>query len=96
MICDRCGVAAPALKTVRWRSLGSASGRPFALCDACHAPLVSVVWIVPGSVPCFGTCRGCGAWASVRALSSVTGGGLRGAPSGICPECTDEPEGGTP
>jgi hypothetical protein len=84
MRCDRCGAVAPALKTCRWRS---GVGRPFALCDPCYAPLAAAVWIVPGPVPCFGACRACGSWVSVRELGEASGGGRRGAPSGICGGC---------
>jgi hypothetical protein len=84
MRCDRCRVEAPALKTCRWRSR---PGPTFALCDPCYGPLAAAVWIVPGPVPCFGACRGCGSWFSVRELAERTGGGKQGAPSGICPDC---------
>jgi hypothetical protein len=86
MICTRCGVSAPALKTCRWRA---GAKRVFALCDECHAGIAGAVWIVPGSAPCFGTCRGCGEWVSVRDLAERTGGGRQGAPSGICCHCAE-------
>jgi len=84
MRCEMCGAEAPVLKTCRWRS---GSDRSFTLCDACYAGVSEAVWIVPGAVTCFGTCRRCGSWVSMRELSEITGGSRRGAPSGICRQC---------
>ena len=84
MTCDRCGVVAAALKTAKWRDR---NGGPFALCNPCWHPIRDAVWILPGPVPCFGTCRSCGEWASVRALADRTGGGKWDAPSGLCQTC---------
>ncbi len=84
MRCEKCGAAAPVLKTCRLRA---GPGPAFALCDPCYAPLAEAVWIVPGPLVCFGTCRSCGSWFSVRELSEVSGGGRRDAPSGVCERC---------
>jgi len=84
MVCSRCQQEAPALKTVRWRDR---HGSRFALCDPCHAPIAGAVMIVPGPVVCFGTCRRCRAWASIRDLAERTGGGKWDAPSGVCARC---------
>jgi hypothetical protein len=75
------------MKTVRPRSGGAS---PFPLCDRCYPALARWVWIVPGPVACFGTCRSCGSWYSMRELSEATGGGRHGAPSGICERCARE------
>jgi hypothetical protein len=82
--CDSCGFEAAVLKSCRWRVVGE---QTFVLCDSCHAPIAAVVWIVPGPGPCFGTCRGCGSWFSVRNLAERALGGKYNAPSGICPGC---------
>ena len=74
----------PALKTCRWRT---GRRRAFALCDECHAEIAGAVWIVAGLVPCFGTCRECGEWVSVRELADRTGGGRWDAPTGLCATC---------
>ena len=87
MICARCGTAAPALKTCRWRAGGK---RMFALCDACHAPIAGAVWIVAGPAAVFGSCRRCGGWFSLRVLAEVSGGGKQAAPAGICHHCAKE------
>lgn len=88
--CRFCGATAPVLKTVRWRS---GAGRPaFALCDPCYGPLASILWIIPGPVPAFGTCRSCGTWVSVNPLRKRAGGGRQGAPTGLCGGCEREPE----
>ncbi len=83
MVCEGCGLAAPTLKTVRWRT----GERRFSLCDNCWGSISCSVWIVPGPVVCFGMCK-CGEWASVRDLSDVRqGGGRWGSPGGLCPDC---------
>jgi hypothetical protein len=84
MRCDRCGAEAPVLKSCRWRTGGE---RLFALCDECHAPVRGAVWIRPGPVPCFGRCRGCSHWFSVRELSDLRPGGRWDSPSGLCSGC---------
>ena len=86
MVCARCGAAAPALKTCRWRKRAE-GGRTFALCDGCHAPIAGAVWIVPGPVICFGTCRRCAEWFPVGVLSERAVGGKWDAPSGLCRTC---------
>ncbi len=85
MRCDKCGFEAPALKTCRCRD----SEETGVLCDACWEPLRELVWIVPGLVPCFGTCRICGEWVSVNDLRDTTPGGRRSAPSGVCVDCRE-------
>ena len=77
MRCSTCGVVKTVMKTCRWRTGGE---QTFALCDECHAPVVSRVWIVAGLVPCFWTCGSCSEWFSVRELEDVTGGGKYDAP----------------
>lgn len=72
------------MKTVKPRLSGAS---PFAVCDDCYPALAWWVWIVAGTVPCFGTCQGCSDWFSVRELSGVVPGGRRGAPSGACRAC---------
>jgi hypothetical protein len=85
--CDQCGMAAPILKTCRWRTRDE---QLFALCDSCWHPIRDSVWIVPGQVASFGSCSQCGSWFSVRDLSERTGGGKQGAPSGRCLSCAKE------
>jgi hypothetical protein len=84
MRCVRCGFSAPVLKTCRRRDGGE---QTFAFCDSCYGPLAHVVWIVPGLLPCFGTCVRCGEWVSVRELRNAKLGGRRSAPSGTCVDC---------
>ena len=50
-------------------------------------PLSDRLWIVPGPVACFGRCRGCGEWFSVRDLSDRKPGGGHGTMIGTCPAC---------
>ncbi len=90
MRCVRCGLSAPVLKTCRRRDGGE---QTFALCDSCYGPLAHVVWIVPGLLPCFGTCTRCGEWASVRNLVDAKPGGRRSAPTGICGCCSAREDG---
>jgi len=87
VVCARCGAAAAVLKTARWRDR---NGGPFALCDPCWRPIAGAVWIVPGPVICFGTCRRCGEWASVRDLLGAKPGGKWSAPTGTCVTCYKE------
>ncbi len=86
MVCSGCGVALPAMKTVYWRD--DEEAEEFALCDACYEEVAGLVWVVPGPVYCFGQCRSCGSWFSVRELSEVSGGGKWSAPSGLCATCS--------
>ncbi len=83
MRCEGCGLKAPALKTVRWRT----EERCFVLCDICHTPLCEVVWIVAGVAPVHGKCRGCEDWFSLRELEDLRPGGKWDAPSGVCASC---------
>ncbi len=87
VICDGCGLEAAALKTVRPRARPFRSGASFVRCDPCWRPVAGRVWVVPGRVICFGGCRGCGEWFSVRDLAERRGGGRHDAPTGICPGC---------
>ncbi len=84
MRCCKCGAEAPALKTCRRRE-GEGYG---VLCDACWLPLVDRLWIVPGTVACFGRCSGCGEWFSVRDLRDAKPGGGHGAMIGTCSGCS--------
>jgi len=84
MRCDGCASSAPALKTVICRADRERRG---SLCVLCWEPLRDRVWIVPGPVPCFGTCSRCGEWASVNDLRDAKPGGRRSAPSGVCVGC---------
>jgi hypothetical protein len=86
VICEGCGLKAPALKTCRWRT----GDRRFTLCDSCWEPLISSVWIVAGRVPAHGKCGVCGGWFSLRDLLEISPGGKYDAPSGICSECVRE------
>jgi len=83
--CDNCGAEALALKTCRFR----AGEIRFVLCDTCWLSLWDGVWIVPGQVPCFGTCRTCGDWISLNELRDQKPGGARkgDAPGGLCERC---------
>lgn len=87
MRCDRCGAEAPVLKTCRWRN---GNGVPFALCDPCWLPISGAVWVVRGPVTCFGQCRRCSEWFSVRELEDRTGGGRWDSLSGVCENCAKE------
>ena len=60
----------------------------FALCDGCWLPISGAVWIVAGPVPCFGNCRTCREWVSVRDLSERTGGGRWDSITGVCADCS--------
>ncbi len=84
MRCAGCCVEAPALKTVLCRADRERRG---VLCDSCWLPLKDRLWIVPGWVACFGTCRLCGEWVSVRELRDARLGGKRSAWIGTCRMC---------
>jgi hypothetical protein len=86
VICCRCDAEAPVLKTCRWRSPARGE-RTFALCDGCWLQLSGAVWIVPGAVRCFGTCRACGSWFALAELSDLAPGGKWDAVSGVCGAC---------
>ncbi len=79
----KCGVEAPAFKTCRRRE-GEGTG---VLYDSCWLPLADRLWIVPGPVACFGRCRGCGEWFSVRELTDRKPGGGHGAMVETCTMC---------
>jgi len=84
--CDNCGHAAPDLKTVACRGDLDRRG---VLCDPCWLHLRDRLWVVPGAVPCFGRCRSCGEWFSVRELSDRKPGGGHGAMIGVCVDCAE-------
>ncbi len=86
MRCSECGAEEPVMKTVYWPEEGD-EAEEWPLCEGCHGSVAGEVLIIPGSVPCFGTCKGCSDWFSLRDLTEVTAGGRRSAPSGICPSC---------
>jgi len=86
MTCGVCGRGQQAMKTVRART----GGVRYTLCDPCWRPISATVWIVPGPVLCFGTCRSCGEWASVRDLRDAKPGGKWSAPAGTCATCYGE------
>ena len=84
MICESCGITAPALKTVRWRTEGK---RRFVLCDGCYAPLSASLWIVPGSHDAHGQCERCSEWFSLRDLAVIRPGRKKSDFGGICHSC---------
>lgn len=88
MRCDGCGHEATVLKTVVCRADRDRQG---VLCGECWLPLRELVWIVPGWLNCFGRCRSCGEWESVRGLRDVK----PGEPvSGTCRACDNGTEEG--
>jgi hypothetical protein len=90
MRCVRCGAEVPALKTCRWRS---GNGSSFALCDACHAPISGVLWVIPGPGTVFARCTHCGGWYSLRDMAAYGPGGARDAYAGTCTMCAEKEEG---
>jgi ribosomal protein L37E len=86
MRCSECGYEERAMKTVYWPCEGDEADE-HALCERCYGEVAEEVLIVPGPVPCFGTCKECSAWFSLRDLHDAKPGGRRSAPSGICPSC---------
>ena len=84
MRCDKCGVEAVVLKTLICRDDRDRRG---VLCDPCWLPLRDRLWIVPGPVACFGRCRSCSGWFSVRELADLALGGKHGAWFGTCRMC---------
>ncbi len=88
MRCESCGLTAPVLKAVRWRTGGE---REFVLCDSCWLPVRGSVWVLCGPVPAHGFCPGCSNWFSVRELSELQPAGWKwDAPSGLCHNCAKE------
>ncbi len=75
------------MPTVYWPEEGE-EAEEWPLCPDCHGEVAGEVLIIPGSVPCFGTCKGCSDWFSLRDLADAKPGGRRSAPSGICPSCS--------
>ncbi len=86
MTCSECGHEEQAMKTT-YRPEEGDEAEEWPLCESCYGPVAAEVLIVPGPVPCFGTCKKCSDWFSLRHLAEVTPGGRRSAPSGICPSC---------
>jgi len=84
--CGGCDVEATALKTVVCRAARERRG---VLCDPCWLPLRDRLWIVPGPVACFGKCRKCGEWFSVKELADLKSGGGHGAWLGKCRMCVE-------
>jgi len=89
MRCSECGFEEAAMKVCYWPAEGEAA-EEWPLCDGCYAEVAAEVWIVPGPVFCFGTCRRCGEWVSVRELRDAKPSGRRSAPSGTCVDCAGE------
>jgi hypothetical protein len=87
VICTRCDTVAVVLKTCRWRDR---NGAAFTLCDSCWLPISGAVWVVPGRVPCFGTCLRCGGWFSVRELADRRPGGRYDSSQGTCTVCAEQ------
>jgi hypothetical protein len=85
MVCDMCGHQEVVLKTCRCRDR-EGSGT---LCDSCWLPRRHLVWVIPGPVACFGTCRSCSEWFSLRELADMRTGGRRDAPTGVCGGCVE-------
>jgi hypothetical protein len=90
VICSECGTEEPAMPTVYWPEEGD-EAEEWPLCPDCHGEVAGEVLIVPGPAYCFGTCRECGGWFSVRDLSERTGGGRYSSPVGLCRGCSGEP-----
>ena len=86
MRCSECGAEEPVMKTVYWPEEGD-EAEEWPLCEGCHGDVAGEVLIVPGPVPCFGTCKGCSDWFSLRDLADAKPGGRRSAPSGTCRAC---------
>ena len=74
------------MKTVYWPKDGD-EAEEWPLCDGCYGEVADEVMIVAGPAYCFGTCRLCGEWFSVRELSETAGGGRYSSPIGTCPAC---------
>jgi len=74
------------MKTVYWPEEGD-EAEEWPLCERCYEVVSEEVLIVPGPVACFGRCRGCGDWFSVRELSDRKPGGGHGAWVGTCVDC---------
>jgi hypothetical protein len=90
MRCSECGAEAPVMKTVYWPEEGD-DAEEWPLCDGCYAEVAHEVLIVAGPAYCFGTCRRCEEWFSVKELTELRPAGWKwGAPSGLCPECARE------
>ncbi len=87
MVCSECGAEEPAMKTVYWIDEGEET-EEWPLCDGCYGEVADEVMVVAGPAYCFGTCRGCGEWFSVRELSEAAGGGRYSSPSGLCRGCS--------
>ena len=86
MRCSGCGAEKPIMKTVYWLEEGD-EAEEWPLCESCYGEVADEVMIVAGPAYCFGTCRECGEWFSVRDLGGRTGGGRYSSPSGVCAAC---------
>lgn len=84
MRCDGCGAVVVVLKTAICCADRDRRGT---LCDPCWLPIRELVWIVPGPAACWGRCRGCGEWFSLRRLFDRKPGGGHGAMIGTCVDC---------
>ena len=73
---------------VRLLVRGRDEAKEWPLCDVCYGEVADEVLVVADPAYCFGTCRGCGEWFSVRELSEAAGGGRYSSPSGLCRGCS--------
>ncbi len=60
---------------VRLLVRGRDEAKEWPLCDVCYGEVADEVLVVADPAYCFGTCRACGEWFSVRELSETAGGG---------------------
>ncbi len=58
------------MKTI-YRSEEGDAAEEWPLCDGCYGEVADEVLLVADPAYCFGTCRACGEWFSVRELSET-------------------------
>jgi hypothetical protein len=74
------------MKTI-YRSEEGDAAEEWPLCDGCYGEVADEVLLVADPAYCFGPCRACGEWSSVRELSETAAGGRYSSPIDLCLVC---------
>jgi hypothetical protein len=86
MPCELCGGGDEWIKTCL-----TPEGSRLLVCDTCYGENTSLLVIVPGDRVVTARCRGCGRYGNPREFAEVRLGGRKGAYSGTCSACAEQP-----